>query len=226
MSNEERPVRSGRPRSVPNSNLKQSPREQILDAAAELFVENGFKATTTRAIAERVGIRQASLYYHFNDKEEILAELLGASIRPTAEAVRRVEALVDSSESAASALYALVRFDVETLIKTTHNIAILWLLPEMQNERYDNFRFERQELLQAYGRLGAAAASNEVSTTVSEEQLGAIMVHMTELIAQLRRAGELDASFADVIAATCLRVCGLDAASIELAVADSKRLLV
>lgn len=225
MSNEERPARSGRPRNVPNSNLEQSPREQILDAAAELFVESGFKATTTRAIAERVGIRQASLYYHFSDKEEILAELLGASIRPTIEAVRRIEALVPSSASAASALYALVRFDIETLIMTKHNIAILWLLPEMQNERYDNFRLDRQELLQTFGRLGAATASEEVLATISEEQLGAIMIQLTELIAQLRRTGELDATFADVIAATCLRACGLDAAAIESAAVDSKRML-
>ena len=60
-----------------------APRAQILDAAAELFVRQGLAATTTRQIADRVGIRQASLYYHFAGKDEILLELLTQSVRPS-----------------------------------------------------------------------------------------------------------------------------------------------
>ncbi|MGH3975407.1 MAG: TetR/AcrR family transcriptional regulator, partial [Pseudonocardiaceae bacterium] len=56
------------------------PREEILNIAAGLFVERGFAATSTREIAEVVGIRQASLYFHFANKEEILGELLQRSI--------------------------------------------------------------------------------------------------------------------------------------------------
>lgn len=225
MPTEVRPARSGRPRRVPDSDTEHSPREQILDAAAALFVENGFTATSTRAIAERVGVRQASLYYHFANKEEMLDELLTASVRPGLEVVRRLGALVPTSASAPAALYAAVVLDTTTLIRAAHNFAILWLLPEVQSERYDKFRLERQELQQAYGRLGAAAASEEVAATVSEEQLGAILIHMTELISHLRRTGEPDISYLEVIAATSLRVCGLNAAAIEAAVAESERLL-
>lgn len=50
-----------------------APREEILDAAAGLFVDRGFEGTSTREIAEAVGIRQASVYYHFpSGKDEIL----------------------------------------------------------------------------------------------------------------------------------------------------------
>ena len=52
----------GRPRLVP-SNTAAPPREQVLHAAAQLFVTKGFAATSTREIADKVGIRQASLYY-------------------------------------------------------------------------------------------------------------------------------------------------------------------
>ncbi|HEY4362467.1 MAG TPA: TetR family transcriptional regulator [Bryobacteraceae bacterium] len=45
---------------------------RILDAAADLFCEKGFYATTTRELATRLNIQQASLYHHINNKEELL----------------------------------------------------------------------------------------------------------------------------------------------------------
>jgi AcrR family transcriptional regulator len=86
----------GRPRLVP-SNTAAPPREQVLHAAAQLFVTKGFAATSTREIADKVGIRQASLYYHFTGKDEILAELLERSVRPTVDRVDQIEQLTASA---------------------------------------------------------------------------------------------------------------------------------
>ena len=55
-----------------NKNTKQ----RILDAALELFAEQGFEATSVLQIADAVGIRKASLYSHFESKQEILEALL------------------------------------------------------------------------------------------------------------------------------------------------------
>jgi AcrR family transcriptional regulator len=82
MAKDDKPARVGRPRAVPDAGSPLSPREQILDAAAALFAEHGLSGTSTRAIAERVGIRQASLYYHFAGKDDLLVELLTRSVRP------------------------------------------------------------------------------------------------------------------------------------------------
>ncbi|GAA2728524.1 TetR family transcriptional regulator [Actinocorallia aurantiaca] len=49
--------------------------ERILAAAGTLFGEHGYRATSMRSIAERVGITKAALYYHFASKEEILHRL-------------------------------------------------------------------------------------------------------------------------------------------------------
>ena len=46
--------------------------ERILDAAADLFGEKGFYAATTRELATRLNIQQASLYHHVSNKEELL----------------------------------------------------------------------------------------------------------------------------------------------------------
>jgi AcrR family transcriptional regulator len=54
----------------------ETTREQILDAAEELLREQGSAATTTRAVAERAGVRLSLVHYHFGGKGGLLAELL------------------------------------------------------------------------------------------------------------------------------------------------------
>lgn len=51
-------------------------RERILQAAACLFRERGYKGTTVRDIAQAVGILSGSLFHHFRTKEEMLIEIM------------------------------------------------------------------------------------------------------------------------------------------------------
>ena len=48
---------------------------EILTAAAELFAERGYKGTTTRAIAERAGVNEVTLFRLFKNKQGILRAL-------------------------------------------------------------------------------------------------------------------------------------------------------
>lgn len=52
---------------------RQAVREQILQTAADLFRERGYRATTLDDIAARLGMSKASLYTAFRAKEEMLA---------------------------------------------------------------------------------------------------------------------------------------------------------
>lgn len=54
----------------------RSTRQKILDAALDLFSTQGFEATSVSQIADRVGIRKASMYSHFASKQEILESLM------------------------------------------------------------------------------------------------------------------------------------------------------
>jgi AcrR family transcriptional regulator len=51
-------------------------KEAIRNAAAELFAEKGFAATSTREICQRAGITKPVLYYHFGNKEQLYEELV------------------------------------------------------------------------------------------------------------------------------------------------------
>ena len=51
-------------------------KNEILDAAEELFAAKGYEATSTGDILDRVGIARGTLYYHFQAKEDILDALI------------------------------------------------------------------------------------------------------------------------------------------------------
>ncbi len=50
-------------------------RERIIDAALQMFNENGERAVTTNHIASHLGISPGNLYYHFRNKQAIIANL-------------------------------------------------------------------------------------------------------------------------------------------------------
>ena len=94
MSTASRPGRAatgpGRPRLVEQRRRGATAREEILDAAAELFCRHGYTGTSTRMIAEAVGIRQASMYHYFTTKDDILAALLDATVVGSLERAREL----------------------------------------------------------------------------------------------------------------------------------------
>jgi len=55
-------------------------RELILDAAKQVFAEEGLEGASLRAIAVKAGYTPAALYFHFESKEDIYAEVLKASL--------------------------------------------------------------------------------------------------------------------------------------------------
>lgn len=56
----------------------QSTRVQILAAAEAVFAEKGFAAARLEDVAERVGVRRASLVYYFRDKQELYDAVLAS----------------------------------------------------------------------------------------------------------------------------------------------------
>jgi len=55
---------------------KAGRRTEIIRAAKNLFAKKGYSATSMDEIAEKVGITKASLYYFFESKERIFAEII------------------------------------------------------------------------------------------------------------------------------------------------------
>jgi AcrR family transcriptional regulator len=95
---------TGRRKAV--SDLK---RELILDAARKVFEADGLEGASLRAIAAAAGYTPAALYFHFESKEAIYAEVLRGSLADLEQAVNRSVARtktpVDRLRAAAMAFF-------------------------------------------------------------------------------------------------------------------------
>jgi AcrR family transcriptional regulator len=67
-------------------------RDLILGAARDVFAAEGLEGASLRAIATRAGYTPAALYFHFDSKEAIYAEVLRGSLTSLGAAVARAVA--------------------------------------------------------------------------------------------------------------------------------------
>jgi AcrR family transcriptional regulator len=56
--------------------MKQDRRQQIIEAAMELFARKGFRGTTTRDLATHAGVNEAIIFRYFKTKEELYSAII------------------------------------------------------------------------------------------------------------------------------------------------------
>ncbi|APT92977.1 TetR family transcriptional regulator [Corynebacterium phocae] len=140
----------GRPRKQSPRRRGSTAREEILDASSELFTTQGFATTSTHQIAEAVGIRQASLYYHFPSKTEIFLTLLNSTIEPS---LHLAEELSASDAAPELRLWALVAAEVRLLLTSGWNVGRLYQLPVANSEEFAEYHQARTTLQNNFREL-------------------------------------------------------------------------
>ncbi|MCH8856927.1 MAG: helix-turn-helix transcriptional regulator, partial [Proteobacteria bacterium] len=78
----------------------EAQREDILAAAARLFAEQGFSATSMNQVAEACGVAKPTLYHYFQDKQDLLAQIrepISSWARKAVDTRGRILALIDPS---------------------------------------------------------------------------------------------------------------------------------
>jgi AcrR family transcriptional regulator len=98
-------------RNVRRRAVNDHKRALILEAAREVFEAEGLEGASLRAIAARAGYTPAALYFHFDSKEAIYAEVLQASLTCLGEAVgHAVDEAHDPDARLHAAAMAFFRF--------------------------------------------------------------------------------------------------------------------
>ncbi len=88
-------------------------RAKILDAARELFVEQGYEAVTMRKIAERIEYSPTAIYLHFKDKRAVVQELCDHDFLALAKKLQRIARIEDPLDRLRAAGLAYVEFALE-----------------------------------------------------------------------------------------------------------------
>ena len=65
----------------------EASRERILDATAEIAGERGYEGTSMNLISERSGLPASSIYWHFKDKDELIAAVIERSFARWSESL-------------------------------------------------------------------------------------------------------------------------------------------
>jgi len=72
-------------------------RQQILEVAAEIFADQGYKGATTREIAERARVNEAIIFRHFPSKEELYWGVIEETLRHGGRSHRELQGRLDQS---------------------------------------------------------------------------------------------------------------------------------
>jgi AcrR family transcriptional regulator len=140
-----------------------SAREQIVRAAAESLLENGYAGTSVRAIASRAGVAIGNLQYYFPTKSELLVEawryLTARSVDELRAACNQLDDPLEALELGVESIWDTLRklgdmqlaaFDL--LVQAPRTDRLRAYLPELFT-RYREVIQEQIDRLEADGRV-------------------------------------------------------------------------
>jgi AcrR family transcriptional regulator len=101
-------------------------RQEILDAASELFVKEGYENVSMRRIAERIEYSPTTIYLYFRDKAELLEQVCHETFRRLSQVLERIQAQPgDPIERLKRGLLAYIQFGLEN----PHHYRATFMMP-------------------------------------------------------------------------------------------------
>lgn len=171
-------VRAGRPRA--------SSRETLAEAACELFLEQGYEATSVADITQRAGVSRSSFFNYFSSKSEVLWSGLDQRIVAASDALAALGSGADG-DRVRGVLREIVRdLAPDPLALALRNRTAMGLEDELVREHGVR-----------HARLAAAIASAAVASgvpVIAADILGA--AHAAALLSSLRIWAEQGAGLA------------------------------
>lgn len=182
-------------------NKKESQRaaslERILACAIDLFVRDGYRATTVDAIAAKAGLTKGAVYFYFKTKDSIVLRLLDA-----AEAIVVAPVLKVIKTSGPKAIDKLVTFiHHQSMLGVSHPQHVLLLIlmsiefcgSKSEIETRVRRIYKRlYNCVEAIIRQGQADGSFRKDASASELAAIVMAAHDGVLVEWYRRAGGLD----------------------------------
>ena len=113
-------------------------RQEILDAASELFVKEGYENVSMRRIADKIEYSPTTIYLYFKDKAELLEQVCQETFARLRQVLVRIEELPgDPIERLKRGLVAYVKFGLEN----PHHYRATFMMPipeGFDEEKYAN----------------------------------------------------------------------------------------
>lgn len=151
VRNEPRP---GRPRA--------SSREVLAEAACELFLEQGYDATSVADITRRAGVSRSSFFNYFSSKSDVLWSGLDARIDTAVDALGELDADADAAAVRAILLTVVRDFAPDPLALALRNAAAMGLEDELVRDTGLRHARLAAEIAEAACRTGIGAIKADI----------------------------------------------------------------
>ncbi len=118
---------------------RQELRTRILDAARELFADEGYDAVTMRRIADKIEYSATSIYFHFRDKQALMRELCDEDFGALAVEFQKIAKIADPIERLRRIGQAYVGF----ALSHRNHYRLMFMTPHPESMRPEDSRLTR-----------------------------------------------------------------------------------
>lgn len=166
-----------------NGRRPQKRRREVLDAAAQVFYERGYDASSTQDIADVVGILKGSLYYYVDSKEQFLYEIIKEAHDLGLDILQEVQS---ADGDVVSRFALLIRRHVEYFVANRVKVSVFFrelaaLSPEHRHE-IEQLGHRYRECVEDLVREGQR--TGEVAPSIDPDLAGITIVEMLNSLAR------------------------------------------
>lgn len=179
-------------------------REEVLQAAACVFSDKGYRASTIQDIGRELGITSAALYYYFSSKQEILSELI---VRPVRRLREMAVSVAQSDLSAQDKLGEIIRRHVAMMMEQRELFTIfLRERVELEPKHAEYLAAMEEEYYVSVRSVVEAGARNGEVRDINPQLAALGIIGMTNWVLRWYRpdgpltADEIAAAFMDMVA--------------------------
>lgn len=132
-------------------------KQRIIDAAIEVLKENSIEETTVRKIAIKAGLTTGALYHHYNNKDEILFDVITQSLQFTHKMVEEVRSDKKDGERLLSEIVSNVARRLSKVDEQKLHILLLTDVIARNREVKDKYQTNYTEIISNTANLFAKA---------------------------------------------------------------------
>jgi AcrR family transcriptional regulator len=134
---------------------KENLRQEILDAARELFVAEGYANVSMRKVAEMIEYSPTTIYLYFRDKTDLLREVCEEAFRKLSdEIVKSQKTGKNELEVLRKGLLAYIDFG----LKYPHHYEVVFITPKLTDLDSEDYTYENSMGKRAFDLLDRSVA--------------------------------------------------------------------
>jgi len=116
---------------------RQAVRQEILDAARALFLEEGYERTSMRKVAQKIEYSPTTIYLYFHDKRELLESICAETF---SKFVKSLQEIGQANEDPLQNLRATIRAYVEFGLKNPNDYWVTFMMADQEKAHIQYFQ--------------------------------------------------------------------------------------